>query len=74
MTYAGMKWKCYKCKWGKRTMKVLTGFQCAHPDPKSLEVVPSEIGVQLGEWDFPRAIDPTWLFSCDGYEERDVSP
>ena len=59
---------CYACK-HSRPVPGDAHKSCAHPDPQN--VTGNETGIRRGWFNHPWNFDPTWIETCDSFEERE---
>ena len=57
---------CYKCK-NRCSVPGSCHSECAN---KTAKVTGNPVGIKGGWFFWPMNFDPTWLVSCDGFEQK----
>ena len=67
---------CYNCKW-RGTISGEAHSCCRHPEVrindnpmKALHITGDELGRRRGWFSWPANLDPVWLLTCAGFEEK----
>jgi len=60
--------KCWDCKYRDEVVGSCHS-SCKHPQPKRINIQCFKRGIEGGWFAFPCNFDPTWLITCDGFEE-----
>lgn len=60
---------CYKCTF-RGTIPGNCHSRCTHPTPFNINVTGNKYGMEQGWFFYPFNFDPTWLITCDGFEDK----